>query len=147
MSSRSHILYLQFGPQIDRTFINMSQFFSNFNMTLVPISVNDLKNYLPKNRENLIVVVKDMQTYKQYRGLLKRFLNYSIRNSKMRVFEISSFAIHHDISNLKEEKLISMQLPMTMMDVARKIIPKVVTEDDIDMNRWPGGKRAKLPSS
>ncbi len=145
MSATNHILYLQFGPKVDETFIKLSKFFQNYHMMLVPITVSDLKNYLPKNRENILVVTKDLQSYKQYRVLLKRFLNYSIRNSKMRVFEVSSFPIFHDMSLLREEKVITVSLPISMLDLARTVIPKVVTEEVSVENKWPGGKRAKLP--
>ena len=147
MNTRSHILYLQFGSKVDETYIKLSRFFSNYQMILVPIRINDLKNYLPKNRENLIVVTKDIQSYKQYRSLLKRFLSYSIRNSKLRVFEVSSFSTYHDVSLVRDEKVISMSLPISMIELARKVIPKVVTEEVGAINKWPGGKRAKLPVS
>lgn len=147
MNSESHILYLQFHKELDREFIYLSRIFLQFGITLVPITVTGLKSYLPKGQDNIIVIVRDIESLKIYRRLLKRFLNFSMRNSKLRVFELSSFPVYHESKLLKDDRLVRFNLPIKMHHFVKKVLPRLRKRSGTLSNVWPGGRRAKLPES
>lgn len=147
MNNDSHILYLQFYKELDKEFFYLSRFFIQFGITLVPITVEGLKGHLPRGRDNIIIIVRDIESYKTYRRLLKRFLNFSMRNAKLKVFELSSFPTYHESRLLKDDCLVRFSLPIKMHEFVKIVMRRIKVQSGVYSNSWPGGRRAKLPES
>ena len=140
------VLYIQFTEKLDQEFIYLSRVFNQFGISLVPISVNDLKKHYPSNQEYVLAIVKDINSAKEYKKLLKKFLNLSIRSDKIFLFEFPSIEFIHDVKFLKDKKEITERLPVSMFGIAERIGSKIYHDLTAVTKKWPGGRRAKLPT-
>lgn len=147
MKRNMHVLYLQFEPKVDKNFLTLSRVFSQFGMTLVPITVENFKRLKIDRHEYVLALVKDMRSVKIYRSLLKRYLNYALRTGKATLFEFSSFETLHDSKMLRDEVVSQIRLPSTMFQMAEVIGRKIYKDITLQPKRWPGGRRVKLPTS
>lgn len=145
MKSEVYVLYLQFEQKLDEKFLYLSRVFSQFGMQLVPISISDFKALKIKKHEYVLASVRDINSIKEYRKLLKRYLNYFLRTGKVTLFEFSSFETHHDSRFLKEGKLFQERLPVSMFQISELIGRTIYQDVTTKSKTWPGGRKARLP--
>lgn len=146
MKSEVYVLYLQFEKKLDEKFLYLSRVFNQFGMQLVPISVRDFKALKVKSHEYVVANVRDINSFKEYRILLKRYLNYFLRTGKITLFEYSSFETLHDTRFLKEGKVYQERLPVSMFQMT-ELIGRTIYQDLTSKSKaWPGGRKARLPS-
>lgn len=123
----------------------MSRVFSEFGIKLVPMKLADFKSIRMREHQFVIACIRDIRSFSNYNILLKRYLNYMIRQGSVTLFEYSSFSIVHDDSILKTKRVFQERLPVSMFHMAdvagREMFSKLITNS----SRWPGGRRAKLP--
>lgn len=146
MKSSVYVLYLQFDKKLDENYLKLSQKFLEFGMILVPISVEEFKLLNVANHEYVLAVVRDMQSFKIYMNLLTRYLNYMMRTGKVTLFELNSFHCNHDTKFLRDKKVIQERLPVSLFKLVDIVGRKIYHDITSGSKRWPGGRRAKLPT-
>ncbi|EQC44827.1 hypothetical protein [Bacteriovorax sp. Seq25_V] len=146
MKGSVYVLYLQFEKKLDEKFLTLSRVYSQYGMTLVPISVEDFKTMSFTSPQYVLAIVRDITSLKEYKSLLKRYLNYMMRTGKVTLFELSSFEVIQEVKLLKEGRVFQERLPMTMFQTVDLVGRKIYLDLTSGSKRWPGGRRAKLPS-
>ena len=145
MKSEVYVLYLQFDKNLDEKFLYLSRVFNQFGMQLVPITLKEFKALKIKNHEYVIACAKDINSFKEYRKILKRYLNYFLRTGKITLFEYSSFETHHDSRFIKEGRVHQERLPVSMFQMSELIGRTIYQDITVKSKVWPGGRKAKLP--
>jgi hypothetical protein len=146
MKTEVYVLYLQFENKLDEKFLYLSRIFNQFGIQLVPISLKDFKALKVKNHEYVIACVKDVNSFKEYRKILKRYLNYFLRTGKITLFEFSSFETLHDTRFLKEGKVFQERLPVSMFQITELIGRTIYQNLTVKSKVWPGGRKVRLPA-
>ncbi|AYF43323.1 MULTISPECIES: hypothetical protein [Halobacteriovorax] len=123
----------------------MSRVFSEFGIKLVPMKLGDFKSIRMREHQFIIASVRDIRSFVNYNKLLKRYLNYMLRQGSVTLFEFSSFSIVHDDSILKTKRVFQERLPVSMFRMADLIGQNMFSKLVTNSSRWPGGRRAKLP--
>jgi hypothetical protein len=145
MKREVYVIYLQFESNLDENFITLSQIFTSFGMTLIPVKLDEFKHLRHCEGENILAIVRDMDSLRKYRSLLKRYLNYPLRMGTMTMYETSSFTIEHESRLLRNKAIIQERLPLSMFHIVttigESIYNRMITED----KKWPGGRRVKVP--
>lgn len=146
MKSEVYVLYLQFEKKLDEKFLYLSRVFNQFGIALVPITIEEFKTLKMSKHEYVLASVRDINSIKIYRKLLKRYLNYFLRTGKVTLFEYSSFETIHDSRFLKDKKVFQERLPVSMFQMT-ELIGRTLFEDITTKNKtWPGGRRSRLPN-
>lgn len=123
----------------------MSRVFSEFGIKLVPMKLDDFKSLRVHQHQFVIACVRDIRSFINYNKLLKRYLNYMLRQGSVTLFEFSSFSIVHDDSILKKKCIFQERLPVSMFRMADLIGQQMFSKLMTSSSRWPGGRRAKIP--
>ncbi|MFG1483016.1 hypothetical protein ABMA79_05480 [Halobacteriovorax sp. HFRX-2_2] len=145
MRKSNYVIYLQFERALGEEFLYMSRVFSEFGMKLVPMKLDDFKSIRMKEHQFVICCVRDIRALINYQKLLKRYMNFMLRQGSITLFEYSSFAITHDDAILKTKKVFQERLPVSMFRMADRAGQEMFSKLVTNSSRWPGGKRAKLP--
>ena len=146
MDNEQSVLYLQFSKNIDENFLQLSKIFNKFNITLVPIRVQDLKSVAFNKRKYILAIVKDISSLKSYRKILSPFLNFMMRGSKVKLFEYSSFDVSKDMRLKKYDDFIERRLPLSLFEIVNEVKESLSKDIAQHETKWPGGRRGKLPS-
>lgn len=147
MRKSVYVLYLQYEQKLDERFFHLSNSFNKYGISLIPISPDEFKQLPMTSHEYVLVTLRDIGSLKAHRALLKRYLNYCLRSGKVSLFELSSFEHNHDVKLIKDQKVFYERLPLSVFQlidlVGRKIYNDLITTS----KKWPGGRRARLPSA
>lgn len=146
MKGSVYVLYLQFEKKLDEKFLTLSRVYSQYGMTLVPISLSEFKTMSFTSPQYVLAVIKDINSLKEYKALLKRYLNYMMRTGKVTLFELCSFEVIHEVKLLKDSNVVQERLPMTMFQSVDLVGRRIYQDLTSGSKKWPGGRRAKLPS-
>ena len=146
MTGDIYVIYLQFEEKLDERFFYLTRVFQQFGISLIPVTVDEFKEIRHCEGEYVLALVRDIASYEKYRRLLKRYMNYSLRTGKMTLIEASSFTVFHDNKLLKNKNVFQYRLPISMFSVASDIGEIIYTNLTTESKKWPGGKRAKLPT-
>lgn len=147
MKQSIYVLYLQFETKLDERFFNLSNSFNHYGISLIPITPAEFKQLPMTGHEYVMAVIRDMNSLKEYRALLKRYLNYCVRNGKATLFELSSFETNQDLKFIKEQKVFVERLPITIFQLIDIVGRKIYNDLMNSSKKWPGGRRARLPSA
>ena len=146
MSSDIYVIYLQFEDKLDERFFFLTRVFQQFNISLIPVTVEEFKELRHSDGEYVLALVRDIASFEKYRKVLKRYMNYSLRTEKMTLIEASSFTTTHEPKFLKNKNVLQYRLPTSMFTVASDIGELIYTRLTTESKKWPGGRRVKLPS-
>ncbi|WP_372656038.1 hypothetical protein [Halobacteriovorax sp.] len=120
--------------------------FKNYGISLVPVSLKELKDIKHNNREYIISISSTISKYGNFLRARKSFLDRMVLAKKFCLYDISSFAIA-DISakGFRNNSYHYFQLPVEVKEVV-KLIALSIYEDRRTKLTWPGGVRSKLPA-
>lgn len=147
MKRSVYVLYLQYEAKLDERFFKLSASFNQYGISLIPITPEEFKQLPMTGHEYVLATLRDMNSYKLHRELLKRYLNYCLRSGKVTLFEMSSFEHFHDAKLIKENKIFFERLPVTVFQLIDIVGRKIYNDLMTTSKKWPGGRRARLPSA
>lgn len=142
----NYIFYLQHKDELDNSFYVMADVLSKINISLLPISPEDLKVIDKSKKHHIISLRNDFASAMSFNNVRKSFLDSAMAGGRVAVFDISSFS---EIENAQKLQLKNMyryfQLPQNLKQVAMTVAVDYFRDRNA-VAEWPGGKRAKLPS-
>ena len=140
------IFYLKNDNQISEEYFYLAETFKNYGISLVPVTLKELKDIKHNNREYIISISSSITKYGNFLRARKNFLDHMVLAKKFCLFDISSFAMA-DISakGFRNKSYHYFQLPVEIKEVV-KLIALSIYEDRRTKLTWPGGVRSKLPS-
>ncbi len=140
------IFYLKNDKNVSEDYIYLSEMFKGYGISLVPVSLKELKDIKHNNREYIISISSTITKYGNFLRARKSFLDHMVLAKKFCLYDISSFAMA-DISakGFRNKSYHYFQLPVEVKEVV-KLIALSIYEDRRTKLTWPGGVRSKLPT-
>ena len=138
------MLYIQWGCKTDDDFIRLAAFLGRFNISLIPVKVDELDYFLVKRQVSVFLITKSISQWVQFQKSRKRHLDFFLSTSKVRLFHLNSFKEENDYLLYKQKgNYVNVSLPLSLKEIIRVVLCRYVNvERD---NKWPGGRRSRLP--
>ena len=140
-----YILYIQWKPKLGDDFIHLAARLRQVNISLVPVKPGEIDFFLSKRKVPVILITKTIAQYHKFQEFKKRHFDFYLKSGKIRILHLTSFKEVEDYASFKPRKdYIVLRLPL----MADHIISQVLKEfsgTDQESERWPGGRRARLP--
>lgn len=142
-----YIFYLQTKSDLGRAFYQMAETFSDLGVTLLPISFDQLRNLEKNKKIHLVVLRNDFASATLFQEVHRNFLNTLILTGKVTLYDLSSFSELSDQGKIyKKENYKYFQLPLDVEQTTLTISESLFRENNEEVETWPGGRRAKLPT-
>ncbi len=146
LNSEKYILYIQWQEKLDSAFIRFAAEFKRYNINLIPVKPQELDYFLDRRQIPVIMMTSTLAEYQKFRSLRKKYFDYYVNHKKIKLFHLNSFSLVTDfISTSRQRSYIHVPLPIPFNRATLLVLSHYVEELEGD-NRWPGGKRSKLPS-
>lgn len=140
-----YMFFLLLTPKLPKYFFAFAKFFSELNIKLIPISLDDLMTVSKGKKNYIIVVNRDIQSNAVFRRMRRRYLDMALINNKFTLFEISSFDRSFFLSDKNKKGIYHhFKLPEEVENICEKIY-EVIYNDRKSQQTWPGGKRGTVP--
>lgn len=142
------IFYLQFAKQLPRYYFQLANILSYYNIKLVPMSLRQLQD-MSTSRNKIMVIAgeTDLFTRRKMRKAFNSSLGLLMRYRKISLFHISSFEKNLDfVSQEKSNHYYFVRLPESYELIIQQVCYFLAENLNV-INKWPGGKRAKLPTA
>ncbi|MCK5074101.1 MAG: hypothetical protein KAQ98_11795 [Bacteriovoracaceae bacterium] len=143
-----YIFFLQLGKNLPTYYYQFASHFSKWDITVVPIKIEELLDVKKGHRiPHIVVVVPDLETAAMYVRLQERIINFSLKTKRFYLHDVNSFgriSIFKNIARLNVYQY--FELPVNISDIAGNIAEFYYSTDK-DNQKWPGGRRAKLPAT
>lgn len=142
----NYIFFLQFGSELPKYYYSFSYFLTSWNIALIPIRVEQLTQIGLRDRVHILSVVNNFNTYKYFKYIEEKIIDFAILNKKICLYDITSFGpIGIFRKAQKTKSYYYYQLPINIENICQEIMKVYYNERIID-EKWPGGTRVKLPS-
>lgn len=142
----NYIFYLQTRNELDNNYYLLADVLSKINITLLPISADDLKVIDRSKKHHVISIRNDFSSAFSFNQTRKSFLDSAMAAGKIVLFDISSFSEVENASKFQNKNMYRcFQLPQNLKQVAMTIAIDYFKDRNAQVE-WPGGRRAKLPS-
>lgn len=143
----SHIFFLYYSDSLPRAYVHLSTRLAANGIQLVPVKPHDLVALVKPSKQFVVTIIPDLSTFAKHQSFRKQFLDFSLKNRKFRLFEVSTFAETEELAPLRRLECYDyLKLPLPVDYLVRKLSLAVLSEE-FDTMAWPGGKRAKLPTA
>ncbi|MCB9062115.1 MAG: hypothetical protein H6622_11385 [Halobacteriovoraceae bacterium] len=140
------VFFLKLKDQLDNDFIRLSVELSDYGCMLLPIDFSNLSTVLSAQNNNVICIIKTIAELEKFKKIRNNFFQLGILSGKVNLIEITSFSeTPNSLAIHKKGTYKSIRLPMPVEYIGKKIC-QFIFENDRSLERWPGGKRAKLPA-
>jgi hypothetical protein len=124
----------------------MADQFKRYGISLVPVTIEQLKEIKHNNREYVISLTSDFTKYRNHLQARRSFLDYMVLQRKFCQFDISSFEMPDIASKgFRSKSYHFFQLPVNLEETVKNIAIAIY-EDRRTSLTWPGGVRSKLPA-
>jgi hypothetical protein len=141
----NYIFYLQTKTELDYSFIELSDILSKFNISLLPVTVEDLRIISKNTKIHLVVLRKDLSTHFAFNDLRTKFLDLALISNRINLCDVSSFSTIEIAGKCeKAENYRFINLPASFKQIAMTLALDYFKEKN-KTDEWPGGRRAKLP--
>lgn len=142
----NYIFYLQTKNELDNSYYVLAEVLSKINISLLPISADDLKNIDKNKKYHLISIRNDFSSAFNFNQMRKSFLDSAMAAGKISVFDVSSFSEIDTAAKYQSKNVYRyFQLPQNLKQIAMTVAVDFYRDRNTQAE-WPGGKRAKLPS-
>ncbi len=142
----NYIFYLQHKDELDNSFYVLADVLSKINISLLPITSDDLKAIDKTKKHHVISIRNDLSSAMAFNNVRKTFLDSAMAGGRIGLFDISSFS---EIENAQKLQLKNVyrffQLPQNLKQIAMTVAVDYFRDRNA-VAEWPGGRRAKLPS-
>lgn len=144
--SERYILYIQWQEKLDSAFIRFAGEFKRYNINLIPIKPQELDYFLERRQIPVIMITSTLAEYQKFRALRRKFIDYYVNHKKIKLFHLNSFSMATNfVTTSRQRSYIHVPLPITFSKATLLVLSHYLEELEGD-NKWPGGKRSKLPS-
>jgi hypothetical protein len=142
----NYIFYLQTKSELDSGFYLLADVLSKINISLLPISADDLK-VIDKNKKHHVISIRnDLSSAMAFNQIRKTFLDTALAAGRVALFDISSFSEIDGAAKYENKNVYRyFQLPQNLKQVAMTVAVDYFRDRNMQAE-WPGGRRAKLPS-
>ncbi|MBC7539286.1 MAG: hypothetical protein H7281_10725 [Bacteriovorax sp.] len=142
----NYIFYLQTKNELDNSYHILAEVLSKINISLLPISADDLKVIDRNKKHHLISIRNDFSSAFNFNQMRKSFLDTAMAAGKIALFDISSFSEIENAAKFQNKNMYRyFQLPQNLKQVAMTVAVDYFRDRNSQVE-WPGGRRAKLPS-
>ncbi len=145
----NYIFFLHTKVELDSTFYSLAEVLAKINITLIPIEPSELKKVDKTSKNHLIVMRSDFNTAFSFNELRKEFIDSSMAQNKLMVYDVSSFSEIENAMKLESKNVYRyFQLPLNLKQIAMTIAVEFFKDRNNQTKHidWPGGRRAKLPT-
>lgn len=140
-----YIVFLQLTEELPPFYFHLGQILKAWGIMLIPLRFKDFSAVQESKFSELIVFLPDIQSYRHYLKLQEEYLNVRFNLKQVRLFEVSSFKKNERLQRLEKAKLyFHLPLPINLEEIALKITEQVQNKEGL-VEKWPGGRRSKLP--
>jgi hypothetical protein len=147
-STPTLIFFLTLEQRLPEFFFQAANMFNSLGVSLVPVNIMEL-NEIKKGEQNISVLVYTAslsQLTKFYR-LRQKNLDMAMRTGKFTLFHLSSFSRILELERMQRVGTYRpYYLPLSIRDICQQITYELRKRTE-KIERWPGGRRAKLPFS
>ena len=144
--AEQYILYIQWQDKLDSSFIRFAAEFKRFNINLIPVKPGELDYFLEKRQVPVIMMTSTLAEYQKFRSLRKKYIDFFVKSKKIKLFHLNSFSIVQDfVSSTYRRSYVHVPLPIQFSKATLLVLSHYLDELEGD-NKWPGGKRSKLPA-
>lgn len=142
----NYIFYLQTKNELDNSYYILAEVLAKINISLLPISADDLKVIDRNKKHHLISIRNDFSSAFNFNNMRKSFLDSAMASGKIALFDISSFSEIENAAKFQNKNVYRyFQLPQNLKQVAMTVAVDYFRDRNTQAE-WPGGRRAKLPS-
>lgn len=142
----NYIFYLQTKNELDNNYYLLAEVLSKINISLLPITADDLQIIERNKKHYLISIRNDFSSAFNFNQMRKTFLDAAMSSGKIALFDISSFSeIENAVKYQNKNVYRYFQLPQNLKQIAMTVAVDYFRDRNI-LAQWPGGRRAKLPS-
>jgi len=140
-----YIFFLNYSDELPEFFYYFSERFSNYNIKLIPINIDDIFK-IEKNKVSFVLsVVTNLDAAVKYKLLQKRIVEFSLLNKRLFLFDVNSFGrISYYKKLIRMRNYVFYQLPASFIDITNDIF-QIYDKISLKGSQWPGGSRARLP--
>lgn len=140
------IFYWEPNSELSKEFVMLSHELKAWGITLVPVSTDDFPHFLKGRKDYLIALTHTLGRQELFNKFRNKFLDYVMISRKVQLFHLSSFSSIDKYKQVQSSGLYQhYALPLYFKKIAGRIASEYYTKEAVE-NKWPGGKRAKLPS-
>jgi hypothetical protein len=146
-TSINYIFFLKATEEIDTVFFQLANLFSRVNITLLPVTLDEMKNIDRHKKHQIIICRKDLCSAQNFIEIKKSYLDFAMSRGHVVVYDISSFSEIGNSNVFQNKKsYYYFPLPNDMKQIVMNItIDYFKTRNEMD--EWPGGRRSKIPTS
>ncbi|MBT3235993.1 MAG: hypothetical protein HN353_08585 [Bdellovibrionales bacterium] len=145
--AHNYVFFLQLSTKLPDYFIRLSAALAPHNIQLVPVTWRDISELIGRDRRLVVAVVPDISRQRNFNLLRARNLDFWLNRRHINLIHVSTFQQINDLFVTKDSSVYThLKLPTTISQIAMKIIEKHAQVGE-RKNRWPGGRRGKLPDS
>jgi hypothetical protein len=142
----NYIFYLQTKSELDNNFYLLAEVLGKINISLLPITPDDLKVIDRNKKHHVISIRNDFSSAMIFNQVRKAFIDSAMAGGRIALFDISSFSEIENALKFESKNVYRyFQLPQNLKQVAMTVAVDYF-RDRNTLEQWPGGKRAKLPS-
>ncbi|MCF8057898.1 MAG: hypothetical protein K9K67_01270 [Bacteriovoracaceae bacterium] len=144
-TAEDYILYIQWASKLDNDFIHLAARLRQANVSLVPVKPNEIDFFLSKRKVPVIILTKTIAQYHKLLECKKRHFDFYLKSGRISILHLTSFKEVQDYASFKPKKdYIVLKLPLMADDIISKVLNEFSGKDALS-ERWPGGRRARLP--
>jgi len=144
-SINSYVFFLNVNDDLPREFYLLAKALSLANITLIPVSKEDLIKLTAGKKIIIMTIVKDLLSYKKFLINRKSFLDMALMSNKISLIDINSFSPLVHSKSIRMKKYYFLGLPLRTDEIVSEV-KKVVAKDGGNVKRWPGGIKGKIPT-
>lgn len=145
IEKNAYILFLQFTTSPNDVYFKLAAVFKDLGVTLVPVKPQELDYFVGKGNTPVIMVTSNLAEQKVLKLIKSRYLDFLVGSNKIRLFHLNTFKSISSYNQFKGRgRYVELKLPLTSTQVVARVL-KDYLKDEADLERWPGGRRAKLP--
>lgn len=143
------VFYLHLDQNLPKYYYTISQYLSKNGITLIPIKPDQVASFIHQSgMMKLIVITSKVGHLNVFKNIVARVVKNAINCGTMTLFHLSSFkslnlARQHSI-NSKNYFFIENPVKVKLIS---EIISRYYWAEKSKAKKWPGGKRAKLPTA
>ncbi len=144
--TQEFIFYLQLTEELPQSFFVLAEHLAYYQISLVPVQPDDLNNFDESSRHYLVAQITDMTSLSRFRELRRRYLDVALMNKRFFLFHLSSFGSVVMADKIERiNTYYHFPLPLSY-DVLSRAISGLYYREKKQFQRWPGGRRSRLPS-
>lgn len=147
-STSTFIFFLTLGRSLPDFFFQAANLYNSIGITLIPVNLLEL-NEIKKGEQEVSVIIYTscLSELVKFYKLRKSNLDMAMNTKKFRIFHISSFGKVLDLDRAQRMGTYHhIALPRLTREICYFVASNVLKHNGLSQ-KWPGGRRAKLPFS